>query len=365
MQRGKTEATSARRESSALNWLRALFAFLVLVGHVRQQFLVPYGEIRAHDIDLFVRGIYFATGFGSAAVVGFFVLSGYLITRHYHQLLLTGAMTPPAFLLNRAVRIYMVLVPVLLGSWLLVSLAPLHQEASLRGFFAALLLLQPLNIGAFAGNSPLWSLGYEAWCYFAFCGLVGGVGLVRRGARGRGIVWGILGLAPFAFFSVWMTHYFLLWALGAGAAVAGARVSECSDGRGSHRVFGWLAGSCAVAGFMAARFGLPSVARDYAVAVPLAATLALMQRATGRRESLLDRLAAKLARFSYSLYLTHYPFVLLFGVFWGRGHQPSAKVLSLAAAACLVCVLFALTFSAHTERHTNAVRAFLGKKLGL
>lgn len=365
MKGGEAGATASTREVSSLHFLRAIFAFLVLVGHARQQFLLPFGEIFGSDVGLFVRGIYFVTGFGSASVVGFFVLSGYLITHHHFGPLFEGSVSRGAFLLNRAIRIHTVLIPALLGSWLLVALSPLEQVCSWRSFLAALFLLQPLNPPAFAGNAPLWSLGYEAWCYVAFCGLVGGVGLLRGAERGKGLLWVLVGVAPLALFSLWMAHYLMLWTLGAMAALLQPRLFDSANGRGPLRVYRYLAIAGAIAGFVSARMGLPVVARDYVVAVPFAASLVFLSNSSGDGVSKSSRLGERLAQFSYSLYLTHYPLVLLAGTFWGAAVRPSPGALSWSGAVVLFCVGVAYLFSLQTERKTKFVRAWIAGKLGL
>lgn len=353
-----------RREESALNWLRALFAFLVLLAHVRKQFLLPYGEVEVRDFDILLRGFYFVTGFGSASVVGFFVLSGYLITRHYSGSLLSGSITPGAFLLSRGIRIYTVLLPVLIGSWLLVTLSPLSEDCSWRSFFAALFLLQPLNPPAFGGNAPLWSLGYEAWCYVIFCGIFAGIGLFRRARRRPALLWSLVGVLPLALFPVWMAHYLALWSLGAVAARIQSPECDSLGGKRRARVYKHLALVCSVAGFFLARSGFPSVARDYVVAVPLAVCLALLSNVATERRGRAARLGAKLAEFSYSLYLTHYPLVLLAGVFWGAAQPPSTRSFVWTGAVTVICLLFGYLFSLQTERRTSALRTWAFGKLG-
>jgi peptidoglycan/LPS O-acetylase OafA/YrhL len=273
------ESRLASGESSALNWLRVAFAFLVLVGHARQHLFVEYSVLSERAVNPFVEGFYFLTASGAPSVIGFFVLSGYLITLLYFRHLKEGTLSAGAFLINRGVRLYTVLVPALVSTGLLVHFSPLTSDISLRNLFAHLLFLQPRPLPYFAGNEPLWSLGYEGWCYVTFCGLVSGIFRIKRGQRLKGLLWVLIGVAPLCLFSIWMTHYFLLWCLGALAAIYAVRAESVS--RRPRPLFTGAACVVVLLGFLAARLGLQPPYRDYAVAVPLAVSLGL---ASGLKE---------------------------------------------------------------------------------
>ena len=147
--------------SDALHWLRVALAFLVLVSHCRGHLLVDYSALREPTLGL--RVLYFMTGFGSIAVTGFFVLSGFLITRRYFEPLRNGEITPFAFLGGRAVRLYLVLLPVLVFSGFLVRFSPVRGALGWDTLVYNALFLQPASVAYYANNAPLWSLGYEAW----------------------------------------------------------------------------------------------------------------------------------------------------------------------------------------------------------
>jgi len=62
-----------------LDMARGLAALVVLIGHLRSFVFLSYGDLNSHTpIDTIVWAI---TGFGHQAVMIFFVLSGFFITR--------------------------------------------------------------------------------------------------------------------------------------------------------------------------------------------------------------------------------------------------------------------------------------------
>src|SRR5688572_25521916 len=66
------------RGSAILDMLRAASAALVMIGHVRGLFFVPYADVT--DKGWVKQALYFITGLGHEAVMVFFVLSGFFIS---------------------------------------------------------------------------------------------------------------------------------------------------------------------------------------------------------------------------------------------------------------------------------------------
>lgn len=163
------------------NLIRATLAFMVLLHHA---FMLTGNPIEAQS--LVTR---FLAGMGEIAVGGFFIVSGFLVTRS-----LFGRATVGKFCLARVLRIYPGLIVMLLVTTLL--LAPFSTVPP-AGYFGsvetwryvaqnatAIFITYPLP-GLFEGNSEeavngsLWSLRYEMFCYITLA-LVGLIGLARK-----------------------------------------------------------------------------------------------------------------------------------------------------------------------------------------
>lgn len=163
----------SREMSIYLDLVRFLAALAVLLSHVSSMsfsggFLWP------------------CTRLGVPAVIVFFVLSGHVIG---HSVAKPGR-TARSYLIARAARLYSVVLPALLLTFLLDGIGMHADERVYAGFVPMLadawslpLVLCFLNEawGGFEGiglgsNGPYWSLGYEAPFYLLF-----GIAWYRRG----------------------------------------------------------------------------------------------------------------------------------------------------------------------------------------
>ena len=111
------------RDSSASAWLdmiRGTAAMAVLIFHVRYMFFRDYSELS--EKGLTAKLFYVATAFGHDAVIVFFVLSGFFISRSVIQSFQGTGTGWKSYLLSRFTRLYVVLLPALLITLLCDSL---------------------------------------------------------------------------------------------------------------------------------------------------------------------------------------------------------------------------------------------------
>lgn len=196
---------------NAFGFLRLLFASLVIVSHVPE---VIDGGPRREILSRLTGTI----TFGSFAVYGFFVISGYLITG---SLLSSTGVT--AYLLKRVARIYpafilaslvcLVVVAPLSGAAF--SGTPLHTAVSSLGRMA--ILARPVAEHPFAGqhysdresglNGAMWTIQYEFACYLMVVGL-GAAGLLKRRWPVPVLALGllVLGTAAADRLPAWLSH---------------------------------------------------------------------------------------------------------------------------------------------------------------
>lgn len=161
------------------DFLRFFLASLVIFSH-SYLVLTPDGN----QIEPLSRATYMKRNYGSLAVVGFFAISGFLITQSW---LRTPQMLD--YFKKRVLRIYPGWTAALLVCVLVV--APLlrpHHELALHdwgtyGFLSQLLLhnmglLKPLP-GAGLPDGSTWTVPFEILCY-ALVAALGAPGLLRR-----------------------------------------------------------------------------------------------------------------------------------------------------------------------------------------
>jgi peptidoglycan/LPS O-acetylase OafA/YrhL len=157
--------------------LRILFATLVILSH---SFELIDGN-RSREI---LTRIFGTISFGDLAVDGFFIVSGYLITKSYLST------SNKSYFLSRVLRIY----PGFIVSFVLSIIAcqcflsgrsVLSSEEMRQNIENILFLLQPVVPGAYPGsnyplpNGAMWTISYEFHCYLMVM-LLGFLGIFRR-----------------------------------------------------------------------------------------------------------------------------------------------------------------------------------------
>jgi peptidoglycan/LPS O-acetylase OafA/YrhL len=285
-------------------------------------------------------------GGGYVGVDVFFVISGFLITSLMRREIAgTGRLSLRDFYARRARRILpaagLVLVTVILAAY--------HWLGFLRGdeiardgvwaaLFASNFRFAALGIdylGSQAAPSPLqhfWSLAVEEQYYLVW---PLAVALLIRFGRGRWIGAG-LGVAVAASFawSAGSGGYFApatrAWEIGAGGllAIAGRRLPAA---------FSWL--GLALIGLAVLGFDETTRFPGYAAALPVAGALLVL---AGRGDALLGLAPLRwLGRVSYSLYLWHWPVLII----WAQAHGGPLGVPARALAVLLSLALAVLTYT--------------------
>jgi peptidoglycan/LPS O-acetylase OafA/YrhL len=360
--------------SDHLDLVRGLAALGVFIGHARNLFLVDYPEV--HGKDLVTRALYFSTGLGHQLVMVFFVLSGYFISSTILRDVRRGKWSWGAYLTNRGVRLYIVLVPALLLTvcWDQLGIAltrngaiyqgvgdqnvvrNVHDTSGLFAFFANLLYLQTLVAPPLGSNSPLWSLSNEFWYYMLLpclctCFMRGYAPWKRLTFLGLAVLIGAL-VHPL----LWS---FPVWLLGAALSVL-PQLKPLTRPLGRS-----LGAAAATAGFLLclawSRAGLFSndLLADYCIGISFALLMyVILHQTRPSRNGWYHSCAARLAGMSYTLYLAHLPALAFACAVLNRPArwQPDARHLILLGAVCGVVFLYSLVLFSVTESRTDKVR---------
>ena len=365
--------------SAHLDLVRAFAAWAVMWGHVRSNFFVDFQHIEHRNPAL--QALYFVTGFGHQAVMVFFVLSGFLISSSVAHSYVSGRWSWREYAINRASRLYVVLIPGLLLGLLwdklgiaLFSASGLYSrpleafggtiaqsQTGVGTFIGNLCFLQTILCPTFGSNGPLWSLANEFWYYVLFpVVLFAGIYWLKR-ALPRALALTLLVACLAALLGLDKLIGFLVWLAGFGLVVAYSKIQLTSNR--------WVAlylvvTSIALVGcLVAARLHGPSVlGSDLAVGIACAFfLLGVLYLSIGAQNDLYRRAAHFFAAFSYSLYVLHFPF-LLFLRAWilppGRW-QPDLQHVCFGAALGAATLAFAWGVSTFTEKKTGAVRQWL------
>jgi peptidoglycan/LPS O-acetylase OafA/YrhL len=371
------------RASAHLDWIRGVSAAAVMVGHVRGLFFLDYPELSRKSPALAL--FYALTGLGHQAVMVFFVLSGFFISTSVTFALRERRWSWRAYLINRVSRLELVLLPALLlgALWDQIGLhlssgyalyhAGLYKfyvpsvalRSTVSGFFGNLFFLQSIRFQVFGSNGPLWSLSYEFWYYILFPALV--LAIFSRGSVFGRVVNLALAIAAAFFIGPQISLYFLIWLAGAAVALA-PRLSALRKA-----LLFWPA-AIFTCGLFAASLALSRTHwnfagswQDFFIGGAFALWLYVLSHISRTEVPLAYSSAARtLAGFSYTLYLIHFPALLLLRAIWNPlgKWQPDALHLLYGAGLAALMLAFAYLIASFTEAKTDVVRRRLTQWFG-
>jgi len=359
------------RRHHGIDALRALAALLVCAGHLRAATLVDLAEVASPG--LLTKALYALTSLGHPSVMVFFVLSGYLVGG---SVLACGdRFTWQPYLRARLSRLWTVLLPCLALTWAIDQVVlhvapqvyaggyaalwhsapmPGQYDASWRTWLGNVFFLQTVAVPVFGSNGPLWSLANECWYYLLFPAMwqagMAGTPTAQRwwaGALAVGLLWAM---------PTEMRWGYLVWLMGVGACWWRGRPAGPFA-----LVVAMFLGGIAFSKWPGSQAG--SV--PWGDLVLGACTALLVRHATAGQTTpwppWIRAPIERLSDLSFSLYLSHFPLVMLIGA---TGHlqqrmQPgfatwcvfSAWLLGLVACGQGVWWLF--------ERHTPRVRQWI------
>jgi peptidoglycan/LPS O-acetylase OafA/YrhL len=353
-----------------LDFFRMAAATLVVISHVRDILLNDYSG------QTLYLPFYALTGFGHSGVVVFFVLSGFWISRS-----VLGRLGQknfwPAYLIDRLSRLEIVLLPALIIGGLLdysgiaIAHLPIYDGTSgahsvavnigsrltMSGFVGNFGFLQTILVPEWGSNGPLWSLANEFWYYIWFPALAL---LVRSRRPSLALVSLTVAMANPGIllgFASWLVGLVLLLLLDRASLRLSAPI-------GLHRVRPFLA-TAAFLGLLLLSGAFKGGAMDFPLALAFGWFLYEIAIAAVR----FPRWMVPLARFgsgsSFSLYVIHFPIVMLIGGYVTRQGRlaPSPYSVTLALLLTCLCIALAWLFSQMTERHTGLLRAALHRRL--
>jgi peptidoglycan/LPS O-acetylase OafA/YrhL len=363
------------RASVHLDLIRGVSALAVMLGHVRGLFFVDFPYLANKSIAY--RLLYAVTGFGHQAVMIFFVLSGYFIGMSVIDAVSGERWSWRVYLVNRLTRLQLVLFPALIlgalwdqigmripqaasfyyGGLYKYYLPSVALRSTVPVFFANLFFLQSVIAPVFGSNGPLWSLSYEFWYYILFPAMALAAASWAR-IRNR-LLYAALAALLLWFVGPQIAFYFLIWLAG----VLAGYLRRSTDIE-SPRLQALLSTGTALIFFGALAWGRThrfssDVLMDYAIGLCFTLWLFALIHGTRQDVSAAYAHAAKtLSGFSYTLYLTHFPTLLLLRAWLDpQGNwRPDPRHLFYGSAIALLMLTYAYLVSEFTEARTANVR---------
>ena len=384
---------------------RFVAALAVVIEHARDLLLRKYADVGS--VSILWKALYYGTGFGHAAVIVFFVLSGFWISKTVDRRIagdglggdglrgarlkgdglrgagLRGAEFWADYLADRLSRLLIVLVPALLlgaaidwtgihalggpiyagTSGSLTIQYPVAERLGLVVLLGNLAFVQTLLVDTLGSNGALWSLANEFWYYICYPAFV--LLLARRRLSGSLVALVVLALFPH------LLPGFAVWLMGSAIYHADRRWR----GRVSRRagavvlVVATLLLAACLGAARVQYFG--DVTSDLLVGAAFAGLCWALLAIDPMPARALGPVSRYGANASYSLYVTHLPLVVLLAAWMtrGLGHGerffPGAMALLVFTAVVLGAVAWGWLFAALTEARTPLLRDRVKALLGL
>ena len=359
--------------------LRLVAASLVVMEHSRDLLFLTLAE--AGNLSVSWKLFYFLTGFGSEAVIVFFVLSGFWITSAVTRRIDRSDFWR-TYLIDRLSRLLIVVVPVLilgaaldllsihvLGSGYAVGTSgaltlqrPVAESLTPLTFLGNLLFLQKIVFPTFGSNGPLWSLAFEFWYYIWFPSLLL---LVTR----RKFSFALLALG-LGCLSSSMVEGFAVWLMGSALFYLDRRALSAAGAPA--QLSGWrsifaLVASLGLLGaaLVASRLSVPIAGSSLVLGAAFSLFFWVLLRTNPGNWPMVKPLARYGANASFSLYAVHFPLILVVASLLPPGTRvaPDGARLATWCGMVLAVIGLAWLFSRLTEARTGELREWARRRL--
>lgn len=368
-----------------LDITRAFAAIMVFIEHLRAPLYHGFSNLADTDKNVFVQIWFFVAGFGFEAVVIFFVMSGFLIGGNGFIKISEGRFSLTGYTVDRIARLFVVLIPALILTFIIDRIGITYfsntgfwngsnsnfsekfgsfvENSGISNLVCNGVMLQSFRCPVYGSNVPLWSLSYEFWFYviffcFAFM-KIGKTGTAKLISVGSIVLISVILGDVFI-------KYLFIWIIGVFAYIY----------RG--RKFRWPFVSAMVYIFMAVISRLSGVGDTsgslmgtfilFGESISFGWVIISFKDIRWHPAIWLSGLGSRLASFSYTLYLIHFPVMLIVVAIISKiiriditmGIPPNSILgISMYVGVIFLVMFIAKLFSSLTEAHTRYVREAL------
>jgi len=265
-----------------------------------------------------------------------------------------------SYVLDRLVRILLPLLAALI--FIMVVHLMIGEKIDWKEIIGNLFSLQGILVSP--ATPPLWSLSYEVWFYI----FMGAAAYFFTTSRKKGSYFSILALLVcMLVFTVLKFHYLGIWLLAAliyHVPVQRSRPLLLTYAGLSIVAIGLLQISSesktAVSIDTSLFVSRPVVEVIFSFCIGLFLHQLVLFAPKNSFEEKIDRWGTSLAKFSYTLYLVHFPFfILLLSRFIKKQAQVDFYSITLYVFCLLACCILSYMVYLAAEKHTNVVKRWL------
>ena len=353
-----------------LDVYRGFAALLVFIGHLKNAYFKDYAHIE--DNNYLIDFFYFITSLGHAAVIIFFVLSGFVITNLIFKD--WDSFSFSEYVINRLVRLWVVLIPSVIFALIVYYLLSIYSPEIIQGNYryiinsgpsfeynkisifqilGNILFLQEILVETFSINGPLWSLSYEFWYYILFPVLLFNLEIFKNNTSKTKVSYFfiilvlILLLIPFK-----ILLYFIVWLL--GSLVYFLRKVQIKYLK-INVILSLVIFSLSLINYKLKIFELKNFYQDFIIAIGFSYFLLVTLNLNIKIFNI--RVFHQLSKISYSLYLFHFPMVLiLFALIQGDKFIFNLINFIYFLSICCFIILIINFFWFIFEKNTNFIR---------
>lgn len=348
--------TKTKQHFYWLDLLRFVAAFLVVAQHTRTLLFPKIYDIPSEG--LLQQGGYFVfylvTRFAHYWVLLFFVLSGFLVGGKAIDNISKKTFDVRNYFIDRFVRIMLPLITALIVIFICNTIMGIqNQPLELIG---NLLSLQGIFVKPVSG--PLWSLSYEVWLYILMG--VGGMFTMASTNKSKIINFILLVVVTMSFLQLNYV-YGVIWFMG---AIAYRNIAEKPCRLLIQLFVSLTLLMLAMALFIEKYYewALPIIELLFSLFLALFLQQIVRCKPKGKIANALNAWGVKLAVFSYTLYLTHYPLIYLINYLGiSKFEKPTWYAFGVYMAIVIFCTITAYLIYLVSEKHTAKVKIWIKK----
>ncbi|MEH1855523.1 MAG: acyltransferase [Nostoc sp.] len=364
--------------SIGLDFLRTVATLEVVISHIRGLYFVDYDHITIQN-NLFVKSFYFLTGFAHQAVITFFVLSGLLISNSVLKTLQQHRFTWKSYLIARISRLWIVLIPaLLLGlTWDLAGNAlsqgesvvylgmlgtniivqPILNNITPSIFIGNLFFLQNIYLPTLGSNAALWSLSHEFWYYITFPVIV--IAIINLQRFKECFIY--ITILLFLLFGIKLIsdEGLLVWLMGSLTLLIPKKINFSKRYQSGFLSLAWI---LVIVTLIAIRVNPINSHSDLILGFVFSILMLVMSlQNEEENQNIITSISLWVSDFSYTIYLTHLPFLILILslIIKNERWQPDTQHLCYTLIVFIITIMYARVVYCFTEKHTIKLRNYL------